>query len=434
VEDAALHGHPEDSWFTTSPRRFTLRTESVPVRTPETTADTFPWVGLIVLSLLVFTTVTSEFLPTGLLPEMAADLGVTQSQIGLLITLFAASVVLTAAPLTLLTHRFSRKSLVITVMLVFVLGNVLAAVAPNFAVLAVARVIGGCAHGLFWAVVGAYSTHLVPKHRIGRAVAITSGGGTAAFVLGVPLGTALGQAVGWRVAFGVIAAAIVLLIVLVLRFLPPVEHGERLATGEIALPLRKDPTIPTILLLCVIAIVAITGQNLLATYVAPVLRGPMGFEASAVAGMLFLYGGAGVIGIVAAGLGGDRWPRAGLIVSLALVVMAQVVLGVAPENRWIAIPAFVVWGAAFGAVPAMLNARMMRTASLRMRDIASAYVSTSFNLGIGLGALIGAIALDRLGAGVLPFGAALLVALGVVVAVLGDLWLTRRSALRAQPA
>ncbi|MET0806383.1 MAG: MFS transporter, partial [Lacisediminihabitans sp.] len=163
---------------------------------PISTRYTFPWVGLLVLACAIFVSVTSEFLPTGLLPDIAAGLTVSASQVGFLVTVFAGTVVLSTTPLAALTRNFSRKSLVVVVLLIIAASGVLAAVAPTYAVLVVARVIGGLAHGLFWAVVGAYAAHLVPKHQIGRAVAITSGGGTAAFVLGVPLGTALGHALG----------------------------------------------------------------------------------------------------------------------------------------------------------------------------------------------------------------------------------------------
>ena len=394
---------------------------------PRATTTTFPWVGLFVLSALIFTSVTSEFLPTGLLPDMAAELDVSESQVGLLITLFAGTVVLSATPLTALTRRYSRKSLVVVVLLVFVFGNVLAALAPNYAILAIARVIGGLAHGLFWSVVGAYSAHLVPHHQIGRAIAITSGGGTAAFVLGVPLGTALGHALGWRLAFAVLAAIIFALILLVVRYLPAVRHGEDLATGEIALPMRKDPTIPGIVLVCLIVVLVMTGHNIFSTYIAPYLIGPMGVPADNVAALLFLYGGAGVIGLVAAGVISDKFPRAGFAVTLGIALVAVLMLGLIPANPWLAIPAFTVWGVAFGGLPAMLHARMMRTASLRMRDNAASYITTSFNAAIGGGALVGGILLDRISILSLPFAYVVLAFAGLVVAVAGDAWLRRRA-------
>lgn len=390
----------------------------------------FPWVGLLTLSALIFMMVTSEFLPTGLLPEIAQQLDVSESQVGLLITVFAGTVVLTAAPLSILTRRYSRKSLVIVVLVVFVLGNLLAAVAPNYPVLVIARVIGGLAHGMFWSVVGAYSAHLVPRHQLARAVSITGGGGTAAFVLGVPLGTALGHSLGWRLAFGILAAAVALLTLVTARLLPPVSHGERLATGEIPLPMRKDSTVPGVIIVGVIVVLVALGHNLFYTYIAPFLIGPAGFDPGAVAGVLFLYGGAGAVGLVLAATLGDRFPRTAMVSAIVLVLVAVTTLAVFVQVPWVALVAIAVWGAAFGSLPSLLQARMLHTASLRVRDVAAAYFTTSFNLAIGMGALLGGLLLDGLGVGILPWIDIVITVAGLALVLIGNAWLARRDAAR----
>lgn len=387
----------------------------------------FPWVGLIVLAALIFTSVTSEFLPTGLLPQIAAELAVTQSQVGMLITVFAGTVVLSSVPLSIVTRHRSRKSLVIAVLLVFAVANVLAALAPTYGMLVAARVLAGLAHGLFWAVVGAYAGHLVPRHQVGRAVAITSGGGTAAFVLGVPLGTAIGHAVGWRVAFVVIAGVILVFTVLAVRFLPGVEHRVPLGTGEIPLPMRRDATLPAVVLTSAVVIVVALGQNTFTTYIAPFLIGPVGVPDGGVAGALFLYGGAGALGLVASGVLGDRWPRASIVGAVALMGLAVLAAGLAASNTAVAVASLTVLGFAFGGVPALLQARMLRAASPRLRELASAGFTTSFNLAIAAGALVGGIVLDRIGVGALPFLSAALALVGVALTLVGDVWLRRRA-------
>jgi MFS family permease len=153
----------------------------------------FPWVGILTLAACVFLSVTSEMLPTGLLSEMSGDLGVEESRVGLLVSVFAVAVVVSSAPLAALTRRVPRHALLLAVLAVFATSNLLTAIAPTFELVTATRVLGGLAHGLFWAVVGAYSAHLVPPALIGRAVALTVGGGSLAFVLGVPVGTAAGQ-------------------------------------------------------------------------------------------------------------------------------------------------------------------------------------------------------------------------------------------------
>ncbi|CAN5302326.1 MFS transporter [soil metagenome] len=394
---------------------------------PASTDKPFPWVGLLTLSILIFMMVTSEFLPTGLLPEIASELHVSESQVGILVTVFAGTVVLTATPLAVLTRRYSRKSLVLVVLLVFVAGNVLAAVAASYEVLVVARVIGGLAHGLFWSVVGAYAAHLVPKHQLARAVAITGGGGTAAFVLGVPLGTALGHSLGWRLAFGILAGAVLVLTVVTAKLLPAVSHGETLATGEIPLPMHKDRTVPGVIIVGVIIVLVALGHNLFYTYIAPFLLGPTGIAPGEIAGVLFLFGGAGAIGLVAAGTLGDRYPRSSMVGAIILILVSVGVLAAFPGVQWLALVAIGVWGASFGALPSLLQARMMHTASVRVRDVASSYFTTSFNFAIGMGALIGGGLLDRLGVGSLPWFDLGITAAGLALVLFANEWLARRA-------
>lgn len=386
----------------------------------------FPWAGLLTLSALIFTAVTSEFLPTGLLPEIARELEVSQSQVGLLVTVFAGTVVVSATPLAIVTRRYSRKSLVIAVLVLFAVANVLAALAPTYAVLVVARIIGGLSHGLFWSVVGAYSAHLVPTHQLARAVAITGGGASVAFVLGVPVGTAVGNALGWRLAFGAIAVVVVVLIAVAARLLPPVTHGVTLATGEIPLPMRRDRTVAPALLISAIVIVVGLGQNMFYTYIAPFLIGPVRIDPGAIAGVLLIYGGAGVLGLLASGTLGDRFPRAAMVGGIGLVIVAVAILGSVPDIPWLALIAIAVWGASFGALPPLLQARMLHTASVRVRDVAASVFTTSFNVAIGLGALVGGIILDRWGVGVLPWVEVAIMAVGLALVVAGNAWLARR--------
>lgn len=392
---------------------------STPTTTP-TVTTAFPWIGLLTLAGAIFVSVTSEFLPTGLLPEMAAELDVSLSTAGLLVTVFAGTVVIATTPLAALTRRYSRKGLVVVVLLVIALANLLAAVAPTYEILVGARVLGGLAHGLFWAVVAAYSAHLVPRHQLGKAVAITAGGGSAAFVLGVPVGTALGHALGWRTAFGIIAVVVVLLTLAVIKFLPPVNHHVVVKTGEIPLPMRKDRSVPGIALLCLVIVILITGQNTYYTYIAPWLIDAAGFPETSVAFLLFLFGGAGAVGLVLAGFASDRFPKRGFATALIGIMLAVLVLAIWSTNAVVVVIAFVVWGVAFGGVPAMLQTRMLHTASYRTRDLAAALQTTAFNIGIGGGALLGGFLLDTRGLESLPVTLVIFLAVGFVLLVGSD--------------
>ncbi|NQX12746.1 MFS transporter [Microbacteriaceae bacterium VKM Ac-2855] len=394
-------------------------------------APKFPWVGLLTLAGAIFVSVSSEFLPTGLIPEMSRDLGVSISLTGQLVTIFAATVVVATTPLSILTQRFSRKSLVIVVLCVIATANILAALAPTFELLVGARILGGLAHGLFWAVVGAYAAHLVPLAQLGRATAITAGGGSAAFVLGVPVSTALGHAFGWRVAFAIFAGMVIVLALVVVRFLPAVDHRVPLRTGEIALPIRRDPSLPRVIALCVVILLVLIGQNTLSTYITPWLE-EASFDPGAIPLILFLFGGAGAVGLVVAGFTTDRFPKRAFVVAVIAVTIALAVLASAAGAGAAAlvIVAAIAWNISFGGIPAMLQTRMLATASVQARGLAAALQTTAFNVGIGGGAIVGGIVIESIGLAALPWIAIGIVLLGLVTSLAID----ARSAVIARRA
>jgi len=380
----------------------------------------FPFLRLLVLTGAIFASVSSEFLPTGLLPEMAADLDVSESQIGLLVTVFAATVVVSTAPLTVLTRRYSRKWLMVMLLGTFALTNVLCAIAPSYGFLVGARVLGGLAHGLFWAVTGPYASLLVPKHQLARAISLTNAGGTMAFILGVPFGTFLGHALGWRMAFGAMAAIVLAFMVFVILHLPPVSHLVPLRTGEIAVPTRKDRSLPAVVIVCVSVVLVITGHNIFYTYIAPWSIQVGGIDEAGVSGLLFAYGAAGAIGLALGGAFGDRYPRGSVNVALAGVALAILGLGLWGTSVVPIVIGLVVWSVFFGGVPALMHSRVLHSASDRIRDLAAAWLTTAFNLAIGGGALIGGLILDGFGIGVLPWVAAAVITTGLVFVLATD--------------
>lgn len=382
-----------------------------PATTPGTPAPlrrAFPWGGLIVLAGAVFLSVTSETLPTGLLPDMSASLRVSEPTVGLLVTIFAFTVVATSAPLTALTRRWPRHGLVVGILALLGASNLMTALSPDYAVVVGSRIIGGVAHGMFWAIVGAYAGHLVPKEQIGRAVSIVLGGGTLAFVFGVPLGTFAGHLFGWRYAFAILAGLMFVGAGLLWRFLPPVpqaasaprtrssEHGPKA-------PRLRDRTIGPVVAVCVIAAVTIIGHYTLYTYIAPFMISRMHVGAADVGMLLLVYGVAGGIGLLLSGSVLGPRPHLGLLLALAVSAVTVSALAIFAGQALIALPALILWGIAFGTIPPALQTRLLHTSSARFRDTASALYTTAFNIGIGTGALLGAFVYGVFGIGDLPW-------------------------------
>lgn len=364
------------------------------------TPSAFPYAGLIALAVAVFLSVTSEMIPTGLLPDMSASLGVSEAQIGLLVSIFAFTVVVSSPPLTALTRRWPRHGLIVGVVVVLALSNALTAVSPDYAWVVGSRVLGGLAHGMFWSIVGAYAGHLVPQPQIGRAVALTMSGGTLAFVFGVPLGTFAGHLLGWRLAFGALALLMLLGAALVWWLLPAVERET--ASHDAAAKRERDRSIPVVVMICLVAAVTMIGHYAFYTFVVPFLTGPMRVPSGDVSALLFLYGVAGAGGLILAGSVLGPRPQLGLLLGLGATGASVAVLAFFAAQPFLGIGAFILWGLAFGVLPPLLQTRLLHTSSAAFRDSASALYTSSFNVGIGGGALVGSLIYDVGGVDVLP--------------------------------
>jgi predicted MFS family arabinose efflux permease len=409
-------------------------TTSSSARTP----TTFPLAGLLALAVATFLSISGEMLPTGLLPEMSGELGVSESSIGLLVSVFAFTVVLTSTGLTHLTRTLPRHLIVVGLITVLAISAALTAIAPTYELVVASRVLGGLAHGMFWAIGGAYAAHLVPREQVGRALAVAMSGGTLAFVLGVPLGTALGQALGWRAAFGILAGAMALGAVLVWRLLPPVPSthdakpaGDALAastgtgsvptvTGSVPAASRHlpPPSVMGIVFSCIITAVFMVGHYSFFTYIAPYLLRSTGIAESSLSVALFAFGIAGGVGLLMVGWFLGKRPRVSIPVGVGVVVVSVLALVLLEGQPGPSLVAFVVWGVTFGALPPLFQTKMLQVSPEKHRDIASAFYTTAFNTGIGGGALIGALVLDGSGLDTLPLlyvGVAVVVLVAVVV-------------------
>ncbi|MBB3458924.1 multidrug resistance protein [Rhizobium sp. BK313] len=389
--------------------------------------------ALFALTIAAYAIGTTEFVIVGLLPTVATDLHITLPLAGLIVSVYALGVTFGAPILTALTGRIERKSLLLGLMALFIVGNGMAALSPGYGPLLVARVLSAFAHGVFFSVGSTIAADLVPENRRASAIAMMFMGLTVAIVTGVPLGTFIGQTFGWRATFaavavlGVIAfAGIALLLPSNLKKAPPAGIGEQvrvLGSGR---------------LLIVFAMTALGygGTFVAFTFLASILQEVTGFAASAVSLILVLYGVAIAIGNVVGGRLANGNPvkaLTGLFIAQAIVLVLFSFTAVSP---WLAIPTLAALGfLSFANVPGLQLyvvqlAREVRPAAV---DVASALNIAAFNLGIAAGAWIGGLVVESsLGLGATPWVGAILVAAALVL----TLWssaLDRRSAFVAAP-
>ena len=231
----------------------------------------------------------------------------------------------------------------------------------------------------------------------------------------MPVGAAIGHAFGWRAAFGIMAGVIILFALLVAAFLPPVEHRVSLRTGEIPIAARRDPTLPLVILICITIVLAFSGQNVMNTFIAPWLIGVPQVDSSAIAPILFVGGVGGAVGLALAGWLGNRDPHRLLTLLVGLLGLVGIAMALLGEILPAALVMIFVWNVVSGAIPPLAHGLMMRDTSLRLRDIASAWLTVSFNFAIGFGALIGAGVVAVWGVTPLPWALTFFCSIGVVV-------------------
>jgi len=376
---------------------------------------------MLALAAAAFLAVTSETLPTGLLPEIAAGLNVTAPQAGLLVSVYAFTVVIAATPLTALTRRIPRRLLVVIVIVVIGLSSLLLAVAPNYGVAVVARITGGMAHGVFWAVTGAYAGHIVAPRQLARAISITSGGVSLALILGAPLATIVGHAYGWRFAFAMVGCLLVVGAVVVGIMLPKAPSEPLpLTTGAtvVVRGSKRDASIVPVILICVLTGLITLGSFTLNAYIAPFVIGAMHLGAGAVGPMLFVGGLMGAVAVALVGTVLGRIPLSSISVGLVLTALGIALLGAFAGLPPVAIAAFALWALAFGVLPPLLQTELLRVSSARFRDTASALYTTAFNVGIGGGAIAGGAVYAVLGIDAVPWAALAILALAVVMLVI----------------
>ena len=362
-----------------------------------------PVSGLLALASIIFLAVLTETLPAGLLPQMSGALGVSESQIGQLVTVYALATALTAIPLIAVTRAIPRRTLLIGLALGFMVINIITALSDSYAVILVARVFGGVLAGLLWAMMAGYAMRMVPPAQSGRALSIAMAGTPLAFALGLPIGTLLGAALGWRLVFGIIAAVTLMAIVWVLISVPPFPGERKAGRSTLGQVLRT----PGIIAILVVTLTFVLGHNVAYTYIAPLMRASGWSDRLDV--VLLVFGVSAIAGLVVVGILIDRHLRMLLVTASAALGLAMIALGVLGHNPIATIIAVGLWGAAYGGAPSLLQNAPARVAGASA-DVAQSLIVTVWNGAIAGGAFFGGIVLDVAGDGAVPW-----VALGLVV-------------------
>lgn len=367
--------------------------------------------GLAVLLLAVaaFVLVTTEFVIVGMLPGVAGALDISIPTAGLLVTLFAFTVMLFGPALTVMLSHIERKRLFIGILVMFALSNALAALAPDIWVLGLARFIPALALPVFWGTASETAAEIAGPERAGRAVSNVFMGISAAMVFGIPLGTLAEDAIGWRGTFWGLAALSLGVAGLLAVFLPTLARPARVAIGA-QLSILQDRFFVGNIVLSVLVFTALFTAY---TYLADTLERVAGVSVQHVGWWLMGFGAVGMVGNWLGGQFVGRSPLGATVVgALVLAVGMSATVPLAGSHGWLAL-AVAIWGMANTALYPICQLRVMRSAT-HAQALAGTLNVAMANAGIGLGAIIGGLAIRHWGIGNLEYVAAAIAVLAVL--------------------
>ena len=352
------------------------------------------WI-LLSLAISAFAIGSTEFISVGIMPLLTKTFGISISEGGLTVSIYAMGIMFGAPILALITNRWNRKKLLIGIMVSFVLGNILAALAPTFAILLIGRVIAALSHGIFMTIASLIAADVVAPNKRASAIAVMFTGLTVATITGVPIGTFIGQTLGWRMSF-------VFLIVLGLIGL---ISNAILVPNE--LPLPKPTSVkgiwkiirqPQLLLILVITALGYGATFPVYTYLTTILNKNMGWSQSAIVIILIFYGIAVAIGNTLGGRWANKNPLRALMRMLIGLGVALVIMRLTINLHFLGLLAVLLMGLfAFMNVPGLQLYIVQLAEKYTPNEVplASALNISAFNVGITFASTAGGIAVSH---------------------------------------
>ena len=362
------------------------------------------WLPVVGLTFCAFVFNTSEFMPIGLLSDIAGDFSISEAKAGMLISVYAWMVALLSLPLMLAVCRMEMKRLLLGIIVLFIASHVFSAVAMTYGWLMASRIGVACAHSIFWSIASPMAVRAVPKSKRAVALSTVAMGSSIAMVVGLPLGRVIGMYVGWRTTFfciAVIATAIALFITIVFPKMPTRD----------TFSIRKMPALLRNRVLTGVFFVTVffaTGHYVGYSYIEPFLGQIAHMGGDTVTLTLTIFGAAGALGSVIFSRFYPKWPLAFITVSIACVAASLLALHAASAHFIYVVAVCIVWSAAATAFNVAFQDTIIKNTSAEATSIGMSIFSGLFNLGIGSGAFIGGAVVTHVSiAAIGYFGAAI---------------------------
>jgi predicted MFS family arabinose efflux permease len=354
----------------------------------------FSWLVFGLMASVTFVGILSEMVPSGILPQMAEGLGVSESEVGFLVGVYALASAICAIPLVSATLAVNRKTLLTALLIGFAASNIVVAMSSSYGVIVGFRVIGGICAGVMWPMIAAYGTRLVPENMHGQAITVIMAGNTLGVSIGLPVMTTIGITFGWRTVFVVLGLVVAAIAALASFYLPAVE-GEKLTKSNSPLAVLRLPSMLIVLLLTFLSVAAHYG---IYTYITLLVE--MIAFAGGIGVALLIFGIGSVVSVVVSARCIDAYLRPLIVVMLATggisMAMFLSLRGAAGASH----VAFFLWGLAFGPLVTMYQTAVSKQVE-EAKDVATSVQSSVFNVSIMIATWAGGLMLtDASGYGV----------------------------------
>lgn len=343
------------------------------------------WMILVGLTLSTFIFNTSEFIPIALLTDIGGDFGLSEAKAGMLISVYAWVVMVLSLPLMLMTSKMEMRRLLLGVMAVFISFQVMSYFSTSFGMLMLSRIGVACAHSIFWSMISIVAVRVVPESHKSIALSMIVTGSSIAMILGLPLGRVIGLSLGWRMTFLTIGAVALFVFLYLLTLLPKVPSGGGMTVKELPAMLRNKILVGIFITTAAFA----TGYYTTYSYIEPFLQQVGKMSEGQITMTLMIFGGAGIVGSLLFSKYYPKLHRKFINITLAGLIIGEILLLPLSFNVPVAIAVCVLIGMSATAFNVGMQSEIISDTEESQTTVAMSIFSGIFNLGIGMGALIG---------------------------------------------